>query len=52
MFINVNNKESYDLSQMSSMNEDQGALLTNERTVQDDYVLSYRFEEKYFFVIK
>ena len=52
MFINANNKESYDLTQMSTMNEDQGALLTNEQTVQDDYVLSYRFEQKYFFMIK
>jgi hypothetical protein len=28
---------------MSTMNDDQGTLLNNEQTVNDDYILSYRF---------
>ncbi len=39
-FMMENGTETYG---MSTMNDDQGTLLNNEQTVNDDYILLYRF---------
>lgn len=44
-----NNREMYE---MPTMNDDQGTLLSNEQTVTDDYVLSYRFVIEEIFISK
>jgi len=49
MFTNENGTESYGLSNMSTMNDDQGALLNNEQRIDDVYILSYRFVIEYLF---
>ena len=46
-----NGTEIYGLSTMSTMNDDQGALLNNEQTIDDVYILSYRFVIEYFFLM-
>lgn len=51
MLTNANNMEICELSQRSTMNDDQGTLLDNEQTIKDDYILSYRFVIKYIFFV-
>jgi hypothetical protein len=48
MFTNANNTEIHGLSEMSSTNDDQGALLNNEQRIPDDYSLTYRLGREYF----
>jgi len=49
MFTNANGKEMYELSNMPPMNDDQGTLLNDGQTIDDVYILSYRFVIDYLF---
>jgi hypothetical protein len=49
MFTNANKNMEIGLSQMTTMNDDQGTLLDNGEAIKDDYILSYRFEIEYIY---
>lgn len=42
MFANGETLETHSLSEMQTINDDQGSLLNKESTNQDDYILAYR----------